>query len=222
MSVKKRTIVVHSHQLHVPISKKNPSGLTIRDQHIRRLPGTYLDAAGIKLIFKNYDRNNIQWPTKGKLKLSKNSDKYDELIAVWTDYFNKKYSTEKQMDPDVIKALIASESSFVEDPTPRKIAIGITQITKSTLKIIQDPNGESKDFIFSKITQKDLRDPNIAIPLGVRWLIYKKTLARYKLKREPTAEEIILEYKGLLKSTTEYKNKALKNFKENYGLLKSK
>ena len=46
-------------------------------------------------------------------------------------------------DHDLIKALIASESSFEPDPkTNRKITLEIAQITKQTLKIVQDPNGE--------------------------------------------------------------------------------
>jgi hypothetical protein len=78
------------------------------------------------------------------------------------------------------------------------VAIGVTQITKATLKILQDPKGEVKEFIFNKVRQKDLKD------------------------REPTAEEVILDYKGLLKSKTIYKGDALDNFRENYAKLKNK
>lgn len=84
-------------------------------------------------------------------------------------------------------------------------AIGIAQITKETLQIIQDPDGEAKDFIFNKISQKDLKNPDVAIPISVRWLAYKKERAESKLGRPATHEEIILEYKGLLKSKSDYK-----------------
>lgn len=89
---------------------------------------------------------------------------------MWTDYFNKKFNSNPPLDPDVVKALIASESGFRLDPKENKIAFGIAQITKPTFKILQAPDGETKDFIFKKIRQKDLKDPNIAIPLAVRWL----------------------------------------------------
>jgi hypothetical protein len=56
--------------------------------------------------------------------------------------------------------------------------------------------------------------------MAIRWLFRKKRLAKGKLGREPNAEEIILEYKGLLKSTTRYKDQALKKFKETYDKLK--
>ena len=223
MKTKKKVTTVHEHPLHVPVSEKNPTGITIRDRHLRRLPGTYLDPEEINSIFKNYDRKDIIYPSKKRLTEDyKDADKYDELIAVWTNYFNKKFNATPPLDPDVIKALIASESCFRLDPKENKRAFGIAQITKSTFKILQDPQGETKDFIFNKIRQKDLKDPSVAIPLGVRWLYRKKALAKGKLGREPNHEEIILEYKGMLKSNSDLKKKALENYKERYEKLKNK
>lgn len=218
---KKEVTAVREHPRHVPVSAKNPDGLTIVDEHLRRLKGTYLDPEEINSVFSNYDRKGLAYPTPGKLK-HKNSDKYDETIAVWTDYFNKTFGANPSLDPDVVKALIASESGFRLDPPENKIALGIAQITKQTWRILQDPKGEAKDFIFNKIRQKDLKDPNIAIPMATRWLFRKKIIARNKLGREPDTEELILEYKGLLKSKSEYKKRALEKFKEEYDLLKSK
>ena len=218
---REKVVIVREHPMHVPVSQKNPTGITIRDRHPRRLEGTYLDRAEIESVFKNHDRKGITFPAKKRLD-HKNSDNYDELIAVWTDYFNKKFGANPPLDPDVVKALIASESGFHEDPPRNKKAFGIAQITPETHKALQDPKGEVKDFIFNDIRKKDLKDPNIAIPMAVRWLHRKKRLAEGKLGREATAEEIILEYKGLLKSKTDHKDQALKNFKENYAKLKNK
>ncbi len=119
----KKVTTVHAHSMHVPVSQKNPDGITIRDQHLRRLKGTYLDREEIDSIFKNYDRSNITYPGKGKL--GRNSDKYDDVIAVWTDYFNKKFKQDPPFDPDMIKALIASESQFQTDPAGNAKATGI-------------------------------------------------------------------------------------------------
>lgn len=221
-TTKKKATVVREHPLQVPVSEKNPTGITTRDRHIRRLKGSYLDIAEIESIFKNYDRREIIYPTAKKLIVFEDADKYDEIIAVWTDYFNIKFSAKPPLDPDTVKALIASESGFRVDPPENKKAFGITQITPDTLKIVQDPNGETKEFIFNKIRKKDLKDPSIAIPMGVRWLFRKRATAMNQLKRAPNHEELILEYKGMLKSKTDLKNKALSNFKENYGLLKKK
>ena len=189
--IRKKITTVREHPLHVPVSEKNPTGITIRNRHLRRLKGTYLDAGEIKSIFKNYARKGIVYPAAGKLK-HKNADKYDEVIAVWTDYFNKKFNAIPPLDPDVVKALIDSESDFRADPRENKKAFGITQITPKSLKIVQDPKGEAKDFIFNKIRQKDLKNPSIAIPMGVRWLFRKRATAINQLKRAPDHQKLIL------------------------------
>ncbi len=223
MNISKKTkklTNVREHILSVPVSVKNPTGKTIRDSHLRRVPGADLNKEQILEIFKNYERTNLIYPTKKKLlNPYKSSDDYDELIAVWLDYFSKKFSF-PPLDPDSVKALIASESAFNENPKPNGIAIGITQITKQTFKILQDPKGEVKDFIFKDIRQKDLKDPQIAIPLVVRWLYRKQETARSKLGREPTHEEIVMEYKGWLKGKSKFRESGLTNYRSNYAKLK--
>lgn len=218
--LKKKVTNVRQHPRQVSVSSKNPEGITIVDQHLRRLKGTYLDSEEIESIFSNYDRKKLIYPASGKLTRYKNADAYDEVIAIWIDYFNEKFNVIPPLDPDVMKALISSESDFRLDPPGNKIAFGIAQITKETLEILQDPKGETKDFIFNKIRQKDLKNPHIAIPMGTRWLMYKSKRAEAKLGRPPTHEEIILEYKGLLKSRSNYKKAALKKYLEAYEQLK--
>ena len=215
-----KTTDVREHPLTVPVSKKNPTGKTVRDRHIRRLPGTDLNRDQILEIFKNYKRKGLIYPTTKKLlKDYKNSDDFDELIALWIDYFSKKFA-KQALDPNSVKALIASESSFQVDPKDKRIALGITQITKKTLKILQDPKGEAKEFIFKEIRQKDLKDPGIAIPLAIRWLYRKQQTARSKLGREPSHEEIVMEYKGWLKGDSAMRKSGLNNYREHYGKLK--
>ena len=216
---KKKITTIKEHPRKVPVSTKNPRGVTIVDRHPRRLDGTYLDSKELEKIVKNYDLKGLAYPIPGKLLKYPDADKYDELLAIWTDYFNKKFPSESLLDPDVVKALIGSESSFKLDPI-NPVAIGIAQITKETFKALQDPKGEVKEFIFTKFTLKDLKDPKVAIPMAIRWIFRKKRLARGKLGKEPSPEEIILEYKGLLKSSSKYKEKALGNFRELYELLK--
>lgn len=219
----KKVTNVREHPMRVPVSKKNPTGVTIRDRHTRRIEGTYLDESEIKSTFDSYSRKGLLYPTSGKLLDYPDADKYDELIAIWTDYFNKKFNANPPLDPDVVKALIASESGFIADPKGNKKAFGITQITPATLKIMLDPEGEVKDFIFQKISQKDLKDPNIAIPMGIRWLYRKRALAESYLNRAPNHEELILEYKGWLRSkSTDLKSKGLKNYQRHYDYLKKK
>jgi len=219
----KKVTPVRTHPRHVAISRKNPTGITIVDWHLRRVPGSTLTASELKEIAKLYHRAGLIYPGSHDLKC-RDGNKYNELTAIWVDYFNKKYPVSPPLmplDPDVVKALIGSESDFKTDPSNPK-AIGIAQITRDTLKYLQDPEGEAKDFLFKDIRQQDLKDPDIAIPLATRWLFRKRETAASKLGREPTDEELILEYKGLLKSKTDYQKSALKKFRENYELLKNR
>ncbi len=50
----------------------------------------------------------------------------------------------------------------------------------------------------------------------------KKRLAEGKLGRSATAEEIILEYKGLLKSKSPFKKSAIEKFMKEYGKITKK
>jgi hypothetical protein len=113
MPAKKQSkiVVVKTHPRRVPISKKNPSGRTIVDRHLRHIDGQYLDLNLIEETFRNYDKKKILRPESGKLLLP-NEDKYSEHIAVWVDYFNKKLNLKPPLDPDMVKALVASESTF--------------------------------------------------------------------------------------------------------------
>ncbi|AZZ38139.1 hypothetical protein CIK05_15460 [Bdellovibrio sp. qaytius] len=206
-SVKKT--IVHTHPRRVKPSAKN---------HLRRLPGTYLDELEIYKISNGYNLKNIQHPSAQELDFE-DDNTYNDLIAIWTDYFNNLFNINPKLDPDMIKALIGSESGFKIDPK-NPLAIGISQITKETLKIVQDPDGEAKDFIFNNISQKDLKKPSLAIPIAVRWLAYKKARAESKLGRPATPEDIVLEYKGLLKSKSDFKKPALKKYRELYAKLK--
>jgi hypothetical protein len=216
----KKVAVVHEHSRHIPVSKRNPTGVTIAHQHLRKLPGTYLGPEEIAEIYRTYDRTKLKYPTSGKLPKYKDADRFDDLIAVWTDYFNRKFNIDPPLDPDVVKALIGSESSFDADPQGNKKAFGIIQITPGTLKLLQDPEGEAKEFIFDKIRRQDLKDPSVAIPMGIRWLFRKREAAIKSLRRIPTAEEIILSYKGLLRSRSDFKRNSLTKFQELYEMLK--
>ena len=218
MITEKKTTIVRKYTRHVSVSKKNPGGVTVVDRHIRHLNVKTTEEL-LKEIKHSTKNKKILYPHSG-LSEFKNADKYDQIIAEAVDYFNALFQIEPPFDPDMIKALIASESGFRLEPKENNVALGIAQITKQTLKILQDPKGELKGNVYKGIRQKDLLVPEVAIPLMVRWLVRKRDIAKVKLKREPSVEEIILEYKGLLKSKTNYQERALENFKDKYAKLK--
>ena len=113
---RKRVTTVREHPLRVPVSQKNPTGITIRDKHLRLLKGTYLDFEDIEIVLQGYK----------------------------------------------------------------------------------------------------------SIPLAVRWLFRKRETAMSQLKRDPNSQELILEYKGPLKSKTGLKPKAIDIYTKYYDLLKKK
>lgn len=217
----KKVTRVRSHPLHVPKSKKNPTGITTRRAHNRNL--NLLNAEDLKKIFETYLRKGIIYPAKNRLSKSEfpDADQYDDLNAVWCDYYNKLFppaSPNAFLDPNVMKALIGSESDFLLKPKNPK-AFGIAQITPATWKIVQNVDGELKDHLFKDIRRKDLMDPKIAIPVATRWIFRKRELAQKQLGRNPSPEEIILEYKGLLKSKSDFKKSAVKKFRRIYAEL---
>ncbi len=58
--------------------------------------------------------------------------------------------------------------------------------------------------------------------MAVRWLAHKQKMAERKFKRSVTSEEVIMEYKGLTKSKTDYAATALKNYRKYYAILNKK
>lgn len=137
------------------------------------------------------------------------SEQYDMLILGWVQYWNDIFKFEEPLDPKLIKALMASESSFRQDPPPGHVrkkdvkklknpAKGLLQITRQTLKILNDPDGELKNHLFN-IDSKELLTPSVNICTSVRWLFHKKEMATRRLKKEATWMEGIAEYKGYLK-----------------------
>lgn len=128
-----------------------------------------------------------------------NGNKYDLLIAGWTKFWNEVLKPEEPLSPDLVKALMATESSF-KTPKDQKSsdgdARGLIQVTEGTRKILQDLKGEVKDHHI-ELTVDESREPLTNISAGIRWLHYKKKYRERRLKKKVTWEEAIVEYKGL-------------------------
>lgn len=148
----------------------------------------------------------ITKPRKG-LSEYNNNNIYDDLIAGWTAYWNDQFKIEPPLHPNDVKVLIATESGF--DPNeenksnPSKIgpARGLMQITADTQKRLSGEKKELKDHLIN-LSDNEIYDPNKNICAGVRWLFRKRETAKARLKREPSWEEVLMEYKGKLKSKT--------------------
>jgi Transglycosylase SLT domain len=109
------------------------------------------------------------------------------------------------LEPNLVKALIASESGFDPNRLANKktsnSARGLMQITNDTRKLLGGNHGDLKDHLIT-VTKTELNDPNTNICAGVRWLFEKRRQASSRLKRPATWIETVWEYKGMKLSKT--------------------
>jgi hypothetical protein len=136
------------------------------------------------------------------LKFTKNGSKDDDLLAGWVQYWNEVLKPDQPLDPNLVKALIASESGFdpesLNDKKDLDSARGLMQITNVTRKLLAD-EAELKDHYIT-VTREDLNNPGVNLCAGVRWLFRKREIASVvRLKRQATWLEAAEEYKGDLK-----------------------
>lgn len=192
---------VREHKRKTEVSDNNPDGITIVDAHCRKNPSDHeiFVADELHEIAKLHFKNIKTMPTPDNFGNSRGND-FDELIGGWTQFWNDIFKPEVPLDPNLVKALIASESSFnINVSANSKIgtARGLIQVTEQTRKILGDQKGELKDFLIT-LSKKEFYDPNLNLAAGIRWLFHKKYLASLRLKREVTWMEAIAEYKGIL------------------------
>lgn len=131
----KKTTIVRKHTRRVPVGKKNPTGITAVTQHVRHIQGISLTIKEINKIAEEYKKDTLIYPKSDDLS-RKDGNSYDGLIAIWVDYFNKKFVKVPlaPLDPDIVKALIGSESDFKKDPKNPQ-AIGIAQIIHCRIRM---------------------------------------------------------------------------------------
>lgn len=209
-----------------------PKGVTTRRSHCadnpkrgKKVIQDYLTKDEIYKISEKYFPTLSGPPASGKLKdFSERGkgDQYDFYIRGWVKYWNEVLNPDEPLDADLLKALIASESSFNPHPMPQNAgtagqAYGLIQLTDQAIKALRDPNGELKDHLI-EMMKEDASDPNVSICAGTRWLHQKKKLASHKLKRQATWDEGIAEYKGYLSDMISGKNNSPEGMKRIHKL----
>lgn len=143
--------------------------------------------------------------SKMKSKISKNTlgykrgNEFNKLIEGWVKYWNDILQPKILLDPDFVKIMIATESSF--NPKAKAYAgkraghaRGLMQVTDQTVKYLAGHRKELRNHLLH-LEQDDLYDPNVNIAAGVRWLYRKKQIADAKFKEASWLETIML-YKG--------------------------
>lgn len=218
---------VREHERKAPVSEKNPDGVTIVDAHCRKNPSHHeiFVADELHEIAKLHFKNIKRMPKSDSLGYPHGND-FDELIGGWTQFWNDIFNPKDPLDPNLIKALIASESSFdinISADSTIGQARGLIQVTEQTRKILADQKGELKDFLIT-LSKKEFYDANLNLASGIRWLFHKKYLASHRLKREATWMEAIAEYKGILSQLgkVDRSDRIMRELKKKYETLSIK
>jgi hypothetical protein len=205
-----------THPLKIDPSKKNPAGITTRHFNCAKNPD-YKDVLyphEIQLIEEMHFAS-LSGPPKaydfGKHSIG---NSYDSLIRGWTKYWNEVLKPSELLDPNIVKTLIFTESTF-RLKLLYKGARGLMQLRPTSVKALKNYKGELKDH-FVILTRDDLFDPNLSICGGIRWLFHKKRLREAKLKRTVSWIEAVAEYKGRPMNSEE-----MKKFNEKLAEIKA-
>lgn len=153
----------------------------------------------------------------------KTADSFDSLISGWCRYWNDIFKPDVPIDPNFVKALIESESTFNPNAIAKNKksvgpARGLIQITEQSWKILKDRKGEIKDH-YIDLKKDELFEPSKNICAAIRWLFRKREILQKRLSRSPTWIETIVEYKGLgpdLKKNDLRSKKVMNDFIEFY------
>lgn len=211
---------IKMHPLKTPPSKKHPRGAaTTRRAHCARNPSgkDQLYPDEIREISKNHFKKLKETPCPIFKEFPKNGGEFDTPIAGWTQYWNEVLKPSEKFAPNLVKALIASESRFkprsVADGKNKESARGLIQITNGTRKILADERGEIKDH-YVTLTRDELFDPDLNLCAGIRWLFYKRDFASRRLKRQATWIEAVYDYKGASLATKKRAEELMGRFLE--------
>ena len=155
-----------------------------------------------EMFTRNKDKVT-QLPNKSSIG-HKNENRYDILIGLWTQFWNETFQPDLPLDPNWVKALMATESGFNPDcinkTIKNNVASGLLQITRRTYKIAIDPKGELREVLF-RIDEKELFNPDVNVALATRWIFRKREILLSKTGKNPTWEEVMWEYKGIYNQT---------------------
>lgn len=193
---------VVTQRYRVPPSKIHPDGSwAVQSGHCRANPSgkDCLYPDDINAVATNHFGSLTGPPAANPLDWPKKGNRYNSLIRGWTQYWNDVLKPKLPLDPDLIKALIASESSFNRlawnQLRGQKSASGLMQVLNSTVPLLNDPK-ELRDH-FVNIDREDLEDPNMNICSGIRWLFRKKQIEETKAEDSVSWRDAVAAYKGV-------------------------
>lgn len=148
--------------------------------HVRRNRGKKIVLLPENILYL-YWHGDREYPSLGSIKGFEEFRELDSVIQFWLQYW-KEFGLPfpKNIDPLLIKAIIAKESSFrLFASATGSSAYGLMQITNKTRKDIKG----IQDGILD-LEREDLKDPVISIAMGIRWLSYKYSSINKGVKKD--------------------------------------
>lgn len=128
-----------------------------------------------------YWHGDRDFPSVGAVKGFDEYPELDSVIQFWLNFWKEQgLPFPEDLDPLLIKALIAKESSFrtqVRTRAKNSSATGLMQILQSTLYRLEGIPDSRKNIEvpdhYLQLKLEDLTDPVINIAAGTRWLSHK-------------------------------------------------
>jgi len=143
----------------------------------------------------------LEAPLPSLSKFGESGNQYDHLIQGWTRYWNEVLRPAEPLRPTLIKALIASESSFNSRAWNRQRgpgrARGLMQVTDRTVRHLSDHDKELRDH-FLNLVENDMLDPSLSICAGTRWLFRKREVAASQARGPVSWRDAVVAFKGIL------------------------
>ena len=215
------TCPLGQHHVNNHIRRIGKGKVTYVSAHCRRNPKgkeKLLYASNIRHIYNSRLQKN--YPKLPAIKGFKGFHQYDPMIQFWTEYWKEKGRLIKEVDPLLIKAMIASESSFqpgVRTRDPNSTATGLMQILDTTLGILKglpDEKGYIEVDEYPIYLEPDERlDPLVNIAAGIRWLGHKIEILPRRYKPKDISQLIFNGVKYYHSWTLEGENHAKKVFR---------
>jgi hypothetical protein len=165
--------IVHGHK------RTCHSGLvTWVDTHLRHNRGMLYDLRKENLLYLFWNNEKTFPQLKRIVGFKQDDGELDSVVQFWLQYWKDQGLKVSEIDPVLLKSLIAIESGFDPNATSKEsTAFGLMQITSQARRVMNgtpDSNGYREmrsDFV--AVSKEDIADPVVNIATGIRWLFHK-------------------------------------------------
>ena len=183
------------------------------DTHIRKNHGKIHPGLLKENILYLYWNSKQRFPPLKPIKGFDDSADYDQAIQFWLEYWkNHGVSFPKDLDPLIIKTIIAYESSFNPNAKSKNsTASGLMQVLDPMLRMLGGFPNEKKWISVRTnlihVEKQDKLDPIVSIALGTR--LFGQKFSEIKDKDKRTVLETVCRYHSTKKDGIAYGKKIM-------------